>query len=92
MAESHLLSYDSTLTPEHRVMIDQVVRYPTLTARGALPAYSRPAVYALSIKTLEDPALADLTGAFALLPSVMALAPMMKRARTQSRPKPPPCK
>ncbi|MGQ8919442.1 dermonecrotic toxin domain-containing protein [Pseudomonas lundensis] len=66
VAESHLLSYDSTLTPEHRVMIDQVVRYPTLTARGALPAYSRPAVYALSIKTLEDPALADLTGAFVI--------------------------
>ena len=38
VAESHLLSYDITLTPEHRVMIDQVVRYPTLTARGALPA------------------------------------------------------
>lgn len=64
--ESQLLSFDGTLIPDHRVLIDHIVRYPTVTARGALPAFSRPAVYALALKTEDDPALADLAGAFVI--------------------------
>lgn len=49
-AECELLSYDDTLTPEQMQLVKQVLRYPTLTARGALATYARPAVYALELK------------------------------------------
>ena len=65
-AESQLLSFDSTLTPEHIVLVNQVVRYPTLAARAALTAFSRPAVYALALKTPDEPDQANLTGAFVI--------------------------
>lgn len=53
-AEAELLSYDTTLTPGQVQVINHVVRYPSQSTRAALPAHSRPAVYAL---TLKDPSL-----------------------------------
>lgn len=51
-AETELLSHDATLTPGQVQLINDVVRYPSLSTRAALPVSSRPAVYAL---TLKDP-------------------------------------
>lgn len=49
-AEVELLNYDTTLTPGQVQLVNYVVLYPTLATRAALPAHSRPAVYALTLK------------------------------------------
>ncbi|MFJ2332489.1 dermonecrotic toxin domain-containing protein [Pseudomonas helleri] len=49
-AETELLSHDATLTPGQVQLINNVVRYPSLSTRAALPVSSRPAIYALTLK------------------------------------------
>ena len=58
-AETELLSHDATLTPGQVQLINNVVRYPSLSTRAALPVSSRPAVYALTLKDeSNEPAIA----------------------------------
>lgn len=65
-AEARLLTNDSTLPAEHVLMVDQVLRYTTLTARGALPTHSRPAVYAMALKAKDQAQPIPFAGALVI--------------------------
>ena len=65
-AECEMLNFDNTLTPEQVQVVDLIVRYPSLSTRAALAAYSRPAVYALALKGQSGLAPVYFAGAFVM--------------------------